>query len=170
MLLRLEVDGFKNLVGFDASFGPFNCIVGENAVGKSNVFDAIQFLSLIADRSLLEAAQEVRSSRQDSVGEPEYLFTVGADQPQMRFAVEMVVPHTVEDDFGTDVEASITLLRYDVRVGYEVANGVGRHGRLVVESEELRHGSPGWGESRPSTPCTPHARRQDRRQHHQQCR
>ena len=117
MLLRLEVDGFKNLVGFDASFGPFNCIAGENGVGKSNVFDAIQFLSLIADRSLLEAAQEVRSSRKDSVGEPEHLFTVGAAERSMRFAVEMVVPRHVEDDFGTPVRASITLLRYEVRVG-----------------------------------------------------
>lgn len=139
MLVRLEVDGFKNLVKFEASFGPFNCIAGENGVGKSNVFDAIQFLALIADRSLLEAAQEVRSSRQDSVGEPEHLFTVGAEHPSMWFAAEMVVPRFVEDDFGTTVPASITLLRYEVRVGFEAPSGSARHGRLVVESEELRH-------------------------------
>ncbi len=139
MLLRLEVDGFKNLVGFDASFGPFNCIAGENGVGKSNVFDAIQFLSLIADRSLIEAAQEVRSSRQDSIGEPEHLFTVGANKPQMHFAVEMVVPRKVVDDFGTIVEPSITLLRYEVRIGFEAANGSTRRGRLIVESEALHH-------------------------------
>ena len=66
MLLRLEVDGFKNLIGFDARFGPFNCIAGENGVGKSNVFDAIEFLSLLADKSLLEAAQELRSTRTDA--------------------------------------------------------------------------------------------------------
>lgn len=139
MLLRLEVDGFKNLVDFAATFGPFNCIAGENGVGKSNVFDAIQFLSLAADKSLVEAAQEVRSSRADSVGEPEHLFTVGGDRRQMRFAVEMVVPREVVDDFGTPVNPSITLLRYQLRLGYEMANGSARHGRLVVESEELRH-------------------------------
>ncbi|MEJ7844060.1 MAG: AAA family ATPase [Acidimicrobiales bacterium] len=139
MLLRLEVDGFKNLIDFDASFGPFNCIAGENGVGKSNIFDAIQFLSLIADRSLLEAAQEVRSSRQDSVGEPEHLFTVGAETPRMRFAVEVVVPGTVEDDFGTMVAPAITLLRYEVEIGYRAPTASARQGRLVVEREELRH-------------------------------
>src|ERR1700741_5317158 len=98
MLTRLQADGFKNLAGFDASFGPFTCIAGDNGVGKSNIFDAIQFLSLIADRSLLEAAQEVRSTRTDSVGEPEHLFTSGLDRrPEMRLAVEMIVPREVED-------------------------------------------------------------------------
>ena len=48
MLTRLEVDGFKNLLGFDAYFGPYTCIAGPNAVGKSNIFDAIEFLSLLA--------------------------------------------------------------------------------------------------------------------------
>lgn len=139
MLLRLEVDGFKNLIGFDASFGPFNCIAGENGVGKSNIFDAIQFLSLIADRSLIEAAQEVRSSREDSVGEPEHLFTIGLDRPRMRFAVEMVVPREVEDDFGVLVSPSITLLRYEVEIAFERASGPARMGRLVVEREELVH-------------------------------
>ena len=139
MLLRLEVDGFKNLVDFSASFGPFNCIAGENGVGKSNVFDAIQFLSLIADRSLLEAARAVRSSSHDGVGEPEHLFTVGVSDRRMRFAVEMVVPSQVSDDFGMVVEPTITLLRYEVEVGYAEPDGPVRHGRLVVEREELRH-------------------------------
>ena len=55
MLTRLEVDGFKNLVGFSAEFGPYTCIAGPNGTGKSNVFDAIHFLSLLADHSILEA-------------------------------------------------------------------------------------------------------------------
>ncbi len=139
MLLRLEVDGFKNLVQFDVSFGPFNCIAGENGVGKSNVFDAIEFLSLLADRSLVEAAQEVRSTRKDSVGEPEHLLSAGFSRPVMRFAAEMVVPNEVVDDFGTKVKPAITLLRYEVGIGYERPSGSSRHGRLVVVSEELRH-------------------------------
>lgn len=139
VLLRLEVDGFKNLTDLDVSFGPFNCIAGENGVGKSNVFDAIQFLSLIADRSLLEAAQQVRSSREDSVGEPENLFTVAVSVPRMQFAVEMIVPGTVKDDFGIEVRPAITLLRYELEVGYRAPTAPVRHGRLVVEREELRH-------------------------------
>jgi AAA15 family ATPase/GTPase len=60
MLTRLEVDGFKNLLGLRIDLGPFTCIAGVNGVGKSNVFDAIQFLSLLASRPLLDAAQDVR--------------------------------------------------------------------------------------------------------------
>ena len=41
MLTRLEVDGFKNLVGFALDFGPYTCIAGPNGAGKSNLFDAI---------------------------------------------------------------------------------------------------------------------------------
>lgn len=44
MLTRLKVNGFKNLVDVDILFGPFTCVAGANAVGKSNLFDAIRFL------------------------------------------------------------------------------------------------------------------------------
>ena len=53
MLTRLEVDGFKNLLGLHVDLGPFTCIAGVNGAGKSNIFDAIQFLSLLSSRSLL---------------------------------------------------------------------------------------------------------------------
>lgn len=139
MLLRLEVDGFKNLIGFSAEFGAFTCIAGENGVGKSNVFDAIEFLSLLASNSLIEAARQVRSSRDDAAGEPEHLFTVGNDHRTMRFAAEMVVPSQVVDDFGTKVEPSITLLRYELELGYRKSDGPNRQPQLVVEREELHH-------------------------------
>ena len=60
MLTRLKVTGFKNLVDVDVRFGPFTCIAGPNGVGKSNLFDAIRFLSALADRPLVEAALTVR--------------------------------------------------------------------------------------------------------------
>jgi predicted ATPase len=47
MLTRLKVSGFKNLVDVDVRFGPFTCVAGANGVGKSNLFDAIRFLTLI---------------------------------------------------------------------------------------------------------------------------
>jgi AAA15 family ATPase/GTPase len=43
MLVRLRVTGFKNLADVDIPFGPFTCIAGPNAAGKSNLFDAIIF-------------------------------------------------------------------------------------------------------------------------------
>lgn len=139
MLLRLEVDGFKNLLGFAAEFGPLTCIAGENGVGKSNVFDAIEFLALVADQPLLEAARQVRSNRSDGAGEPSHLFTVGLERKAMRFAAEMIVPSTVADDFGVEVEPTITLLRYELEIGYEPPSPGTRQGRLVVEQEALRH-------------------------------
>ena len=45
MLTRLEVKGFKNLLDMQVDFGPFTCIAGANGIGKSNIFDAIEFLS-----------------------------------------------------------------------------------------------------------------------------
>ncbi|MHC5724522.1 MAG: AAA family ATPase, partial [Nostoc sp.] len=52
MLTRLKVSGFKNLVDVDVQFGAFTCVAGANGVGKSNLFDAIRFLSAIADIQL----------------------------------------------------------------------------------------------------------------------
>jgi len=48
MLTRLKISNFKNLVDVDIHFGTFTCIAGANGVGKSNLFDAIKFLSLLA--------------------------------------------------------------------------------------------------------------------------
>ena len=60
MLTRLKVSGFKNLVDVDVRFGPFTCIAGANGVGKSNLFDAILFLSALTERTVAEAALAVR--------------------------------------------------------------------------------------------------------------
>ncbi len=65
MLTRIEVDGFKNLVDFAVDFGPYTCIAGPNGIGKSNIFDAIHFLSLLADRPIIEAAAAVRTGTGD---------------------------------------------------------------------------------------------------------
>ncbi len=61
MLTRLKVSGFQNLVDVDVYFGPFTCVAAANAVGKSNLFDAIHFLSALADRPLIDAALPVRN-------------------------------------------------------------------------------------------------------------
>jgi predicted ATPase len=60
MLTRLNISGFKNLMDVDIRFSPFTCIAGANGVGKSNLFDAIQFLSALSDRSSIEAARSIR--------------------------------------------------------------------------------------------------------------
>ena len=47
MLTRIEIDGFKSFEDLDVSLEPFTAIVGTNAAGKSNLFDAIQLLSAL---------------------------------------------------------------------------------------------------------------------------
>jgi AAA15 family ATPase/GTPase len=60
MLTRLKPDWFKNLVDVEVRLGPVTCIAGANGVGKSNLFDAITFLSALADRPLIDASRSVR--------------------------------------------------------------------------------------------------------------
>jgi len=141
MLTRLEVDGFKNLIGTRIDFGAFTCIAGENGTGKSNVFDAIQFLSLLADRSMLDAAQEVRGIHGERTGDPRDLFWNGyaAKIPRVRFAAEMIVPSDVEDDFGRPARPTITFLRYELSLGYQPPSGSEKIGRLTLLEEGLQH-------------------------------
>ena len=118
MLTRLEADGFKNLVGFAVDFGPCTCIAGPNGIGKSNVFDAIHFLSLLADRSILEAALHVRARTGDTVRVEDLFFRSGdSRRSTFRLAAEMLVDREVRDDFGRAGEATSTFLRYEIEIG-----------------------------------------------------
>ncbi len=139
MLTRLEVDGFKNLLGFDAYLGPYTCIAGPNAVGKSNVVDAIQLLSLLADHTFLEAAQQVRGDR---VVDPRSLFWNNAesDDPVIRLGAEMIVPPEVTDDFGRPARATTTFLRYDLELRYLPPDAASpQTGRIQLQRESLTH-------------------------------
>jgi len=117
MLTRIEVDGFKNLLGFSADFGPFTCIAGPNAVGKSNLFDVIEFLSLLADMPLEDAAQHVRSN--SGQGSSSALFWTGPDgrATKMSLAVEMLVPNFLLHELGVEVRPGSVYLRYELELG-----------------------------------------------------
>jgi len=110
MLTRLHVSGFKNLVDTEIRFGPFTCIAGLNGVGKSNVLDAIHFLSLLADHTFVDAARQTR-------GGPDLinLFARTGDE-RMSFACDMIIPQRGMDDFHQPAEASQTFLRYDLKL------------------------------------------------------
>src|SRR6267142_2184118 len=99
MLTRLKVTGFKNLVDVDIRFGPFTCIAGVNGVGKSNLFDAIRFLSALADRPFLEAAKCVRDE-DGKTGDVRSLFHRVENIPdaEMAFEAEMIIPEKGYDD------------------------------------------------------------------------
>ena len=140
MLTRLKVSGFKNLVDVDVRFGPFTCVVGPNGVGKSNLFDAIRFLSALANHTLMEAAASVRD--QDSrTADVRSLFHRAGDRyaPTMSFEAEMLVPRQAVDDLGQEARASITFLRYALQLGYRETGDSLTPGALEIMAEELVH-------------------------------
>jgi predicted ATPase len=138
MLTRLKVRGFKNLVDVDVRFGPFTCIAGPNGVGKSNLFDAIHFLSLLADQTLLDAAKEVRGAKTAGVRS---LFTRTGRQfaEEVTFEAEMIVPGTGRDDHGQEAKATSTFLRYTLTLAYRSDPALGTLGGLEVRWEQLQH-------------------------------
>jgi len=140
MLTRLEVDGFKNLLDVQVDFGPYTCVVGPNAVGKSNVFDVIRFLSLLADGPIASAASEVRVAG-GRRADPRGLFwsEAGSSSNVIRLAAEMIVPKVVHDDFGREARATTTFLRYEVELAYVEAQDDGGFGRVELRREQLTH-------------------------------
>ena len=140
MLTRLKVSGFKNLAGVDVRFGPFTCVAGVNGVGKSNLFDAIEFLSALADRSLFDAAQSVRSEGRRTTDVSSLFLRAGKESAdEMSFEAEMIVPREAVDDLGQTARASITFLRYSLTIAKRREETHSHLGPLEIVKEELRH-------------------------------
>ncbi|KAB7729106.1 AAA family ATPase [Rudanella paleaurantiibacter] len=139
MLTRLRVNGFKNLVNVDVHFGPFTCIAGANGVGKSNLFDAIRFLSDLTHMPLLEAAKSVRSEGQKNSDIRDLFHKIGDEyEPQMQFVADMIIPKKGVDDLGQEAKASITTVRYELVLNYRQGDGLATQGLLEIDKEELK--------------------------------
>jgi len=140
MLTRLKVSGFKNLVDVDVRFGPFTCIAGPNGVGKSNLFDAIHFLSDLADRPLVEAALAVRGDENGKrLSDIRSLFWRCGDQYEstMSFDAEMVVPSSGQDDLGEEAAATTTFLQYSLVLAYRKDESLASLGSIEILEEHL---------------------------------
>src|SRR5438128_3628663 len=98
MLTRIEINGFKTFEDFRLDLGPFLVVLGPNASGKSNLFDAIRLLSRLAGTDLRTAVKELR-------GEPLELFrreTDGTPGQHMTFAVEVLLDPDLRDPWGAN--------------------------------------------------------------------
>src|SRR5947209_2392849 len=135
MLTRLRISGFKNLLDIDIRLGPFTCIAGKNAVGKSNLFDAIRFLHLLTQHSIMEAVKLLRETKGRSP-EPRSLFTSFGRYmaPEIRFVADLLINRDVEDDFGDQALAAISTLRYTL--AFRLSNDSGTE-RLELAEESL---------------------------------
>ena len=111
MITRIEIDGFKTFDNFRLDLRPFTAVVGPNASGKSNLFDAIKFISRLAQTDIREAMQELR-------GRPEELFrrTAAKRSDRMAFAVEVLLEPNGTDPFGKSFGLRTQRIRYELEI------------------------------------------------------
>lgn len=112
LITRIEIDGFKTFRNFALDLEPFQVIVGPNAAGKSNLFDALRLLSRVAETDLMTAFHESR-------GESGELFTImpdGEPVKKMKFAVELLLDRFVTDNWGRTAELIQTRVRYELHI------------------------------------------------------
>jgi predicted ATPase len=145
MLTRLRIRGFKNLYDVDLCLGPFTCILGKNASGKSNLFDALSFLQLLTRFPIAKAASRIqRGSGARS------LFTAIGQRTceEMSFELDLLFDPKVLDAFGVTAEASTTAVRYEVRLGLMEEDGVFRiallHESLVPRNFDIVEKELSW--------------------------
>lgn len=112
MLTRIEINGFKTFDQFGLDLSPLTAIVGPNASGKSNLFDALRFISLLSQF-------DIRTAMQDLRGEPEELFrkTPNGRSEAISIAVEVLLNRSGVDAFGTTYETPSQRLRYELTLG-----------------------------------------------------
>lgn len=135
MLTRVQISGFKNLNDVDLRFGPFTCIAGPNAAGKSNLFDALTFLSRLTQSTLLEAALSVRSGTSDIRS---IFYRVGDEiSKTISISAEMILPQTGFDDLGQEATATTSFVRYELEIEYIEGSQAPNLGNLRINSEKL---------------------------------
>lgn len=113
MLTRIEIDGFKSFDRFGLDLPPFLVVLGQNASGKSNLFDAIRLLSRLA------TAPRVKEVFNDQRGDLLEQFRRRGDGTflgMMSFAVELTLEPSVVDSFGEHADINHTRVRYELRV------------------------------------------------------
>jgi predicted ATPase len=112
MITKIEIDGFKSFKDFEMEFTPLTVIAGANASGKSNLFDALQLLSRMAEVDLRTAFGEQRGDASELF----LSYSEGKSVTEMSFAVEMLVDKKVKDNWGGEALLKYTRLRYELKI------------------------------------------------------
>ncbi|MEV7806162.1 AAA family ATPase [Microbispora sp. NPDC088329] len=131
MITRIEIDGFKSFLDFQLDIPPFLALVGPNSSGKSNLFDALEYLRRagMGDEDPLLASRRGRPRElfhRVSKGQPLTHFGIQADTVAQRERSllpfmyrsgaelgEDGVPHTSELRFGLSTVVGLPRWPYD---------------------------------------------------------
>jgi predicted ATPase len=112
MITRIEIDGFKTFSNFIMEFTPFTIIAGTNASGKSNLFDALNLLSNLADTDIRTAFKNLRGDADEQFTQ----FSSKIFSNKISLAVEMLVDKSVKDNWGEETNLKYTRLRYEIQI------------------------------------------------------
>ena len=140
MITRLQIDGFKNLRNVDIRFDAFTCVAGGNGVGKSNLFDAIRFLSALADEKKLgEAARTVRDENDKGADAKAIFFQMPSGKlSKVSFKVDMIIPAEASDDLGQTAKGKTTFVRYELEICHrETLEERQQYGEIQILRESL---------------------------------
>ena len=133
MLTRIEIDGFKSFEDFALDLQPFTVVVGPNASGKSNLFDALRLLSRLVETDVRSAIKGLR-------GEPTELFRTLPDGQISNYifiAVETLLSPSVADAYGLRHDLIQTRIRYELKIERR-KDANSNIERLFVASEDAR--------------------------------
>lgn len=155
MITSIKITGFKSFTDFEMAFTPLTVIAGVNASGKSNLFDALQLLSRLAETDLKTAFSDQR-------GDPGELFTRYDDDSfaaTMDFMVELLVPPKVRDNWGGKALLKHTRLRYRLVIARKPgALGLDRLAITHESLEKIKFEEDAWSKA-----CLPKEEKQRRR-------
>ena len=143
MITYIKINGFKSFHNFEMEFRPFTVVAGVNASGKSNLFDALNLLSRLA-----EETDNLKRAFKEQRGEFTELFTQYANNDyatEMEFCVEMLVNKKVKDGWGNEVVLKYTRLRYELKIE-RIINSSGMEDLIVTYErlENLKHNNDAW--------------------------
>ena len=126
MIARIEIDGFKSFNEFALDLDSLTIIAGPKGSGKSNLFDALSHLSRLADKTLVEAF----TSKRGSYAELFSLMPDGSRADTISYAVEMLLPERVTDEFSVAAEIQQRRLRYELKIRMEDSPQRGSSSRM----------------------------------------
>lgn len=141
MLTKIEIDGFKSFEKFELALPPFMVVLGQNAVGKSNMFDALRFLAQLVD------SQDLHAAARNLRGEPRELFRRlpdGSSVDRIHLAAETLLNPTVRDPYGQEVKLTCTRIRYEVTIQRRLSGGIERLFVIKESAEPIKRATDQW--------------------------